>query len=96
MMARSMTDTNLIWVIPKVDGPNFGTGTVCPPIVVTIFDQAYEVHVEEYVFDNITYILLESPVFQTQTPAEPYPKRMDELTSAIYCKIRTSDRLRLL
>lgn len=86
MMAKSMNDVDLVWVIPKVTGPVFSTGTVRTPITVTVFNHTYEVNVEEYVFANITYILLDSPVFQVQTAAEPYPKRMDELTSAIYCK----------
>ena len=33
---------------------------------------------------NITFVLLDAPVFRQQTKAEPYPPRMDDLDSAIY------------
>jgi alpha-1,3-glucan synthase len=86
MMARCMSDVNLIWVIPKVSGITYPKATPKPPIHITIFGKVYQVHVEEYLFKNLTYVLLDSPVLMAQSPQEPYPQRMDELTSAIYCK----------
>ena len=32
---------------------------------------------------NITYAILDGPVFRAQTKADPYPARMDDLSSAI-------------
>jgi alpha-1,3-glucan synthase len=81
-----MSDVDLIWVIPKVSGITYPRATPKPPIYVTIFGSVYQVNMEEYNFNNLTYVLLDSPVFMAQSPREPYPQRMDELTSAIYCK----------
>jgi alpha-1,3-glucan synthase len=86
MMARCMSDVDLIWVVPKVSGFVYPKATPKPPINVIVFGKSYQVNVEEYVFDNITYVLLDSPVFLAQSPQEPYPKRMDELSSAVYCR----------
>jgi alpha-1,3-glucan synthase len=98
MMARCMSDVNLIWVIPKVSGIAYPRAVPKPPIYVTIFGKVYQVHVEEYLYKNLTYVLLDSPVFMAQSPQEPYPQRMDELTSAIYCELASTpiaDYLRL-
>ncbi|KAG6879976.1 hypothetical protein C0992_008569 [Termitomyces sp. T32_za158] len=40
--------------------------------------------VETHVMDNITYVILDSPVFRAQTKSDPYPARMDDLSSAIF------------
>ncbi|KAL6721871.1 Cell wall alpha-1,3-glucan synthase ags1 [Lecanora helva] len=38
----------------------------------------------EQVVENITYVLLDAPIFRQQTKAEPYPTCMDDLDSAVY------------
>ena len=43
-----------------------------------------EIEIEKHVLDNITYVILDSPVFRAQTKADPYPARMDDLSSAIF------------
>jgi alpha-1,3-glucan synthase len=86
MMARCMSDVDLIWVIPKVSGLSYPKATTRPPVNVSVFDKVYQVDVEEYKVNNLTYVLLESPVFMSQSPQEPYPRRMDDLSSAIYCE----------
>lgn len=53
-------------------------------MVVTILGNPYEVQVQYHQLNNITYVLLDAPVFRKQTKTEPYPPRMDDLDSAIY------------
>ena len=35
-------------------------------------------------YQNITYYILDSPVFRAQTKSDPYPARMDDLSSAVF------------
>jgi alpha-1,3-glucan synthase len=51
---------------------------------VTILGSKYEVQVQYHVLKNITYVLLDAPVFRQQSKTEPYPARMDDLDSAVY------------
>lgn len=44
----------------------------------------YEIKTQYHTVDNITYVLLDAPIFRQQTKAEPYPARMDDLDSAVY------------
>lgn len=53
-------------------------------MIVTILGNPYEVQVQYHQLNNITYVLLDGPVFRKQTKTEPYPPRMDDLDSAIY------------
>ena len=84
LMGKVMTDVDLIWVVPKVKDVDYPSGESMEPIEVTIFGQSYLVDVETHVLDNITYVILDSPVFRAQTKADPYPARMDDLSSAIF------------
>ncbi len=54
------------------------------PITVQILDAPYQVMVRYHQVENITYVLLDAPIFRQQTKAEPYPPRMDNIDSAIY------------
>ena len=47
-------------------------------------DARIDVQVQYHRLRNITYVLLDAPIFRQQTKAEPYPARMDDLRSAIY------------
>lgn len=51
---------------------------------VMILGNLYEISVQYHILRNITFVLLDAPVFRKQTKAEPYPARMDDLDSAIY------------
>lgn len=51
---------------------------------VTILDQKYEILVQYHIVNNITFVLLDAPIFRKQTKANPYPARMDDLESAIF------------
>jgi len=84
LMGKAMTDVDLIWVVPKVKDIEYPAGDPAEPIEVIIFGEPYLIEVETHVLDNITYVILDSPVFRAQTKADPYPARMDDLSSAIF------------
>ena len=84
LMGKSMTDVDLIWIVPKVKDLEYPAGDPADPIEVIIFGEPYLIEVETHTLDNITYIILDSPVFRAQTKADPYPARMDDLSSAIF------------
>ena len=83
-MGKSITDIDLIWVIPKVKDLEYPPGDSADPIEAIIFGEPYLIEVETHTSDNITYIILDSLVFRAQTKADPYPARMDDLSSAIF------------
>ncbi|KAJ5949119.1 hypothetical protein N7454_000703 [Penicillium verhagenii] len=84
LMSLNLKHQNLIWVVPCVGDIDYPVDTPIEPFVVTILDKPYMVKVQYHIVDNITYVLLDAPVFRHQTKAEPYPPRMDDLESAIY------------
>ena len=84
LMGKAMTDVDLIWVIPKVKDLEYPAGEPAEPIEVIIFGEPYLIEVETHILDNMTYVLLDSPVFRAQTKSDPYPARMDDLSSAIF------------
>ena len=84
LMGKAMTDVDLIWVIPKVKDLDYPAGEPAEPIEVIIFGEPYLIEVDTHTLDNITYVLLDSPVFRAQTKSDPYPARMDDLSSAIF------------
>ena len=84
LMGESMKDVDLIWVVPKVKDVEYPPGEPIEPIEVIIFGEPYLIEVEKHVLDNITYVILDSPVFHAQTKSDPYPARMDDLSSAIF------------
>ncbi|CAA7271667.1 unnamed protein product [Cyclocybe aegerita] len=84
LMGKAMTDVDLVWVVPKVKDIDYPAGDPAEPIEVIIFGEPYLIEVETHVLDNITYVILDSPVFRAQTKADPYPARMDDLSSAIF------------
>jgi alpha-1,3-glucan synthase len=84
LMGKAMIDVDLIWVVPKVKDIEYPPGEPAEPIEVIIFGEPYLIEVETHVMDNITYVILDSPVFRAQTKSDPYPARMDDLSSAIF------------
>ncbi|KAF8758339.1 glycoside hydrolase family 13 [Rhizoctonia solani] len=84
LMGKAMSDCDIYWVVPKVKDLEYPAGEPAEPIEVIIFGEPYLIEVEYHVLDNITYIILDSPVFRAQTKADPYPARMDDLSSAIF------------
>ncbi|OLN82365.1 Cell wall alpha-1,3-glucan synthase ags1 [Colletotrichum chlorophyti] len=84
LMGKALKHQDLIWVVPCVGDVEYPEDTPAPSMYVKIMDQLYEIKVQYHVVDNITYVLLDAPVFRKQTKSEPYPPRMDDLESAIY------------
>ncbi|KAG6856082.1 hypothetical protein H0H87_007521 [Tephrocybe sp. NHM501043] len=84
LMGTAMSDAHLTWVVPKVGDIEYPVGEPADPIEVIVFGQTYFVEVETHVVDNVTYVILDSSVFRGQTRSNPYPARMDDLSSAIF------------
>lgn len=86
LMGKNLGHQDLIWVVPcvgDVDYPQHPEEEA-EPMVVALLGEVYEIQVRTHTLRNITYVLLDAPVFRQQTKAEPYPARMDDLDSAIY------------
>ena len=84
LMGKNLSHQDLIWVVPCVGGVDYPTDQPAEPMTVKIMGESYEVKVQYHVLRNITYVLLDAPVFRQQTKSEPYPPRMDDMNSAIY------------
>ncbi|OKL57513.1 hypothetical protein UA08_07117 [Talaromyces atroroseus] len=84
LMGANLRHQNLIWVVPCVGGIDYPLDQVAEPMRITVLDQTFLVHVQYHYFRNITYVLLDAPIFRAQTKSQPYPARMDDLDSAIY------------
>lgn len=84
LMGKNLGHQDLIWVVPCVGGIEYPVDQMIPSFWVRILNTDYEVHVQTHQVANITYVLLDSPVFRAQTKKDPYPARMDDLDSAVY------------
>ncbi|KAL4788597.1 hypothetical protein BJX76DRAFT_353043 [Aspergillus varians] len=84
LMGKTLGHQDLIWVVPCVGGIDYPVDTPGEDMTVTILGNAYQVQVQYHTLQNITYVLLDAPVFRQQSKSEPYPARMDDLDSAIY------------
>lgn len=85
LMGSALTHHDLIWVVPMVGDVDYPTDRMRPaePMFVKVMGQPYEVQVYYYVSKNITYVLLDAPIFRKQTKANPYIARMDDIESAV-------------
>jgi len=84
LTGKSMTDVDLIWVIPKVKDLEYPPSDPADLIKIIGFGEPYLVEAETHMLDNITYVILDSPVFRAQTDADLYPTRMHNLSFAIF------------
>lgn len=84
LMGTALKHQDLVWVVPCVGGIDYPIDTPAEPMYVKIMGQFYEIQVQYHKLENITFVLLDAPVFRKQTKAEPYPPRMDDMESAIY------------
>jgi alpha-1,3-glucan synthase len=84
LMGKNLPHQDLIWVVPCVGGVDYPVDTPAEPMMVTILDAEYEIQVQYHKLNNITYVLLDAPIFRQQTKSEPYPPRMDDLDSGVY------------
>lgn len=84
LMGKNLTHQDLIWVVPCVGGVDYPRDDPREPMVVTVLGTTYHVDVQYHRLHNITYVLLDAPVFRAQSKSDPYPARMDDLNSAIF------------
>lgn len=86
LMGKALGHQDLIWVVPCVGDIEYPEipEELAEPMTVEILDAPYQVMVSYHKVENITYVLLDAPIFRQQTKAEPYPPRMDNIDSAIY------------
>lgn len=84
LMGTALKHQDLIWVVPCAGGIDYPIDTPAEPMYVKVMGQFYEVQVQYHKLENITFVLLDAPVFRKQTKAEPYPPRMDDMESAVY------------
>ncbi|TVY93725.1 Cell wall alpha-1,3-glucan synthase [Lachnellula willkommii] len=84
LMGKALGFQNLIWVVPCVGGIVYPGAEYAESMFITILGGSYEVQVQYHTLRNITYVLLDAPIFRAQTKAEPYPPRMDDLSSAVF------------
>lgn len=75
---------DLIWVVPAVGGIEYPEDQRAEPMDITIMGKPYQIEVQYHVLNNITYVILDAPIFRAQSKAEPYPERMDDMDSAIF------------
>ncbi|TIC95265.1 Cell wall alpha-1,3-glucan synthase mok13 [Colletotrichum higginsianum] len=86
LMSQALTHVDLIWVVPCVGDVDYPMENEAEPMFVEVMGDSFEVKVYYHVYKNITYVLLDAPIFRQQTKADPYIARMDDLESAIlYC-----------
>ena len=84
LMGKNLAHQDLIWVVPKVGDIDYKQGDPAEPMIVTVFGDEFEIMIETHQLRNITYVLLDAPIFRNQLKAEPYPPRMDDLESGVY------------
>ncbi|KAK5655969.1 hypothetical protein OQA88_5107 [Cercophora sp. LCS_1] len=84
LMGKALEHQDLIWVVPCVGGIDYPVDQRAAPMYVPIMGKEYEIEVQYHQVQNITYVLLDAPVFRQRTKADPYPPRMDDIDSAVY------------
>ncbi|RDW75231.1 glycosyltransferase family 5 protein [Coleophoma cylindrospora] len=87
LMGKNLGHQDLIWVVPCVGGIDYPMDEEAEPMQVTVIGGKYDVQVQYHVVRNITYVLLDAPVFRGQSKSEPYPPRMDDVDSAVYYSV---------
>lgn len=83
LMSTALDHVNLVWVVPCIGGIEYPMDEPAESMFVQIMGESYEVHVQYHRYKNITYVLLDAPIFRQQTKAEPYIARMDDIESGI-------------
>ncbi|KAK9425223.1 hypothetical protein SUNI508_13206 [Seiridium unicorne] len=84
LMSKALGHQDLVWVVPCVGGVDYPTDTIADPLAITICGNQYIIDVQYHYYKNITFVLLDAPIFRHQSKEQPYPSRMDDLESAIY------------
>lgn len=84
LMGKHLAHQDLVWVIPCVGGVDYPLDYRAEPMRIFILGEERIVQVYYHKLRNITYVCLDAPIFRSQSKAEPYPARMDDIESAIY------------
>lgn len=84
LMSKNLGHQELVWVVPCVGDTAYPEDQREKPMTVTIFGTHYIVQVQYHQLRNITYVLLDARVFRARRKSEPYPCKMDDISSAIY------------
>jgi alpha-1,3-glucan synthase len=84
LMGKNLGHQNLIWVVPCVGDVEYPEDEPAEAMEITILGKPYQINVQYHVLKNITYVILDAPVFRAQSKAIPYPERMDDMDSAIF------------
>ncbi|CAB40008.1 spore wall alpha-1,4-glucan synthase, meiotic Mok14 [Schizosaccharomyces pombe] len=87
LMSKTLKQYDLVWVVPCVGDITYPVAETAPSLVVKVVNQDYEVKVFYHYKDNIKYVLLDSPIFRKRTSHDPYPPRMDDISSAIFYSV---------
>ena len=85
LMGSALSHVDLIWVVPMVGDVDYPTDLMmhAESMLVNVMSQPYEIDVYYYTSKNITYVLLDCPIFRKQTKTRPYIARMDDIESAV-------------
>ncbi|KAK0624883.1 alpha-1,3-glucan synthase-like protein [Bombardia bombarda] len=88
LMSTALSHLDIIWVVPCVGDIHYPVDTPAEPMYVTVLGQQYTVYVQYHrptspPGNNITYVILDAPIFRQQTKFNPYHARMDDIESAI-------------
>ncbi|CAI6336658.1 unnamed protein product [Periconia digitata] len=84
LMGKNLQHKNLIWVIPCVGDIDYPVDQIGEPMDITILGQEHSINIQYHRHENITFVLLDAPIFRAQTKSDPYPARMDDMESAVY------------
>lgn len=84
LMSKNLGHQELVWVVLCVGDIDYSEDRRAKAMFVTVFGTHYIVQVQYHQLENITYALLDAPVFRARRKSEPYPCRMDDIGSAIY------------
>lgn len=83
LMGKALGHQSLIWVVPCVGGVDYPVDTPAEPMIIAVNGAQYQIQVQYHRLRNITFVLLDAPIFRMQSKAVPYPARMDDLDSAV-------------
>jgi alpha-1,3-glucan synthase len=72
-MGKALVHQNLIWVVPCVGEIEYPSDQSAESMYITILGNSFSVLVQYHQLRNITYVLLDAPIFRQQTKSEPYP-----------------------
>lgn len=87
LMAKHLDHEDLVWVVPCCGDIRYPKDTAALPIDVEVSGEIFRVKVQYHKVNNITYVLLDAPIFRQRTRKDPYPARMDDRESAVYYSV---------